>query len=106
MLQLANQYSTDFLLWTTCAGGSAQNISLSFVASHLRVLNYAGVPLHVNIASTANASTDDPEIYATERLILDAIPFSSVSVMTTSTTTSTVAAGGAVQRVVVSAWGG
>ena len=105
-LAFANQYSTDFLLWTTCAGGSAHTIGLDFNASHLRVTNYAGVPLHLNIASSADASTDSPELYTGERLSLDGLQFSAVSVMTTSTTTSTAAAGGAVQRVVVGAWGG
>lgn len=107
-LAFTNQYSTDFLLWvlSTCTGGPVKTIGLDFNATHLRVTNYAGVPLHLNIASTAAATTDDPELYAGERLQLDRVQFSAVSLMTTSTTTSTTAAGGAVQRVVVSAWGG
>lgn len=105
-LRLANQYSTDFLLWTTCATETTNRLStltFGFEASALRITNYAGVPLHLNLASTAAATTNDPELYVGERFRLDGVPVSGLSLLTTSTTTSTDASG---QRVVISAWGG
>ena len=104
-LRTANQYSTDFLLWTTCAPDtttSLKTLTFGFEASALRITNYAGVPLHLNLASTNAASTDDPELHVGERFHLDGIPVSGLSLYTTSTTTSTDASG---QRVVVNAWG-
>lgn len=102
-LSFANQHSTDFAIWTTCASGATQTMTFGFDASHLRVLNYAGVPIHLNLASTNAATTDDPELYAGEKFILDGVPVSGLSITTSSTTTSTT---GATQRIVVSAWGG
>lgn len=102
-LRFANQYSTDFALWTTCASGATQTMTFGFEATHVRVLNYAGVPLHMNMQSTAAATTDDPELYAGEKFTMDGVLVSGVSLTTSSTTTSTT---GATQRVVVSAWEG
>jgi len=102
-LRLANQFSTDFALWTTCASGATQTTTFGFDANHVRVLNYAGVPLHLNLASTAVATTDDPELAVGERLSLSGVFVSGISLTTSSTSTSTT---GATQRVVVSAWGG
>lgn len=103
-LRSANQYSTDFLLYATSTGNATgiSTIVFGFEASTIRVTNYAGVPLHLNLASTNAATTNDPELYVGERFRLDGVPVSGLSLMTTSTTTSTDASG---QRVVVSAWG-
>lgn len=103
-LRSANQYSTDFLLWTTSTGNATglKTITFAFEANAIRITNYAGVPLHLNLASTNAATTDDPELYVGERFRLDGVPVSGLSLLTTSTTTSTDASG---QRVVINAWG-
>ncbi len=103
-LRSANQYSTDFLLWATSTGNATgfKTLTFDFEANAIRVTNYAGVPLHLNLASTNAATTNDPELYAGERFALTGVPVSGLGLMTTSTTTSTDASG---QRVVVSAWG-
>lgn len=103
MLRLANQYSTDVMIGACDAATAAKTVAFGFEASHLRILNYAGVPLHLNLASTAAASTGDPEIAVGEVFDLRGVIVTGFSLTTSSTTTSTAADG---QRVVISAWGG
>ncbi len=96
----ANQYSTDFVLWATSTGG-VWGVAFGFDAVQVRLLNYAGVPLHLNLKSTGAATTDDPEVMVGENVNLWGVVVSGLSLATTSTTTSTGADG---QRVVISAW--
>lgn len=99
-LRGANQYSTEFFL---ASATPSLGIAFGFEASHLRVSNDAGVPIHYSLGSTSAASTGDPELKPGHRLDLAGIVVSGIGIGTTSTTTST---GDDGHRVRVDAWGG
>lgn len=98
-LRLANQFSTDVIISTA----SPFSAAFGFDATHIRILNYAGVPMRLNLGSTGAASTGDPEIAAGEVFDLHGVVVTGLTMTTTSATTSTGADG---HRVVINAWGG
>ena len=104
-LRQANQYSTEFIIGACNAATAATGVVFGFEASHVRIINDSGVPIHYSLRSTGAASTDDPELSAGVTLDLSGVIVSGLNVTTSSTTTST-AADGSGHRIVVAAFGG
>ena len=97
----ANQYATEQIL-ATCQPSLGLGVGFGFVATYVRIVNLAAVPIHYTLTSTSPATTDDPELAAGATAEITMIPTAGMGVSTTSTTTST---GGAGHRVVVTAFG-
>lgn len=92
-----NQYTTEFVL-----GTAAAPIDFGFVSSYIRVTNLGGVPLRVNVASSAS-STDGLHVppLATREWPSRA---QKINIATSSTTTSTGTGTSATRSVRLQAW--
>lgn len=102
--RFANSFSTEFMVGGVAATPVMVGVGFGFEATHVRIRNAGGVPIHVSLTSTSLASTGDPEIEAGAVLQLEHVVTSGLTITTSSTTTSTAAGVG--HRVTVSAWEG
>jgi len=102
--RFANQFSTEFMIGGVAATPVLVGVGFGFEATHVRIRNAGGVPVHFSLKSTSLASTDDPELEAGALLLLDRVVTSGLAITTSSTTTSTAAGVG--NRITVSAWEG
>jgi len=99
----ANQHSTEVVLFSTEAtGGAGVGVAFGFDANTVRVVNHGGVPIEVNLNSTAFGTTGDPELSPFSTLHVSGVNVAGLGLMTSSTTSSTGSDG---HRVTVSAWG-
>ena len=100
----APQYATEHVLAACNPATNGLGVAFGFLATYVRVVNLAAVPIHVNFNSTSPATTDHPELQPGKDFTLTRIRTNGCGISTTSTTTSTGDSVG--HRVTIAAFGG